>query len=157
MCIRDSCSGVFRDLFINQMALIDQAVKLAAEADEPLESNFVRKHSLEQAEKEGTSIREASARVFSNASGSYSSNVNLAVENSTWEEENELQEMYLSRKTYAFNADNPGEMNQKREVFESVMKTADVTFQNLDSSEISLTDVSPVSYTHLTLPTILRV
>ena len=33
-------------------------------------------------------------------------------------------------------------MNQKREVFESVMKTADVTFQNLDSSEISLTDVS---------------
>ncbi len=137
-----NCSGVFRDLFINQMALIDQAVKLAAEADEPLESNFVRKHSLEQAQKEGTSIREASARVFSNASGSYSSNVNLAVENSTWEEENELQEMYLSRKTYAFNADNPGEMNQKREVFESVMKTADVTFQNLDSSEISLTDVS---------------
>ena len=137
-----NCSGVFRDLFINQMALIDQAVKLAAEADEPLDSNFVRKHSLEQSEKEGTSIREASARVFSNASGSYSSNVNLAVENSTWEEENELQEMYLSRKTYAFNADNPGEMNQKRDVFESVMKTADVTFQNLDSSEISLTDVS---------------
>ena len=60
------------------MALIDQAVKIAAEAEEPLESNFVRKHSLEQAEKEGTSIREASARVFSNASGSYSSNVNLA-------------------------------------------------------------------------------
>ena len=137
-----NCSGVFRDLFINQMALIDQAVKLAAEADEPIESNFVRKHSIEQSQKEGTSLREASARVFSNASGSYSSNVNLAVENSTWEEENELQEMYLSRKTYAFNSDNPGEMNQKREVFESVMKTADVTFQNLDSSEISLTDVS---------------
>ncbi|WP_320667671.1 magnesium chelatase subunit H [Prochlorococcus sp. MIT 1307] len=137
-----NCSGVFRDLFINQMALIDQAVKLAAEADEPVESNFVRKHALEQAQKEGTSIREAACRVFSNASGSYSSNVNLAVENSTWEEEGELQEMYLSRKTYAFNADNPGEMNQKRQVFESVMKTADVTFQNLDSSEISLTDVS---------------
>ena len=137
-----NCSGVFRDLFINQMALIDQAVKLAAEAEEPLEMNFVRKHSIEQAEAQGKTIREAASRVFSNASGSYSSNVNLAVENSTWEEENELQEMYLSRKTYAFNADNPGEMNQDREVFESVMKTADATFQNLDSSEISLTDVS---------------
>ncbi len=137
-----NCSGVFRDLFINQMALIDQAVKLAAEAEEPLEMNFVRKHSIEQAEAQGTTIRDAACRVFSNASGSYSSNVNLAVENSTWEEENELQEMYLSRKTYAFNADNPGEMNQNREVFENVMKTADVTFQNLDSSEISLTDVS---------------
>ena len=137
-----NCSGVFRDLFINQMALIDQGVKMAAEAEEPLEQNFVRKHSLEQAEKDGTSLRDAACRVFSNASGSYSSNVNLAVENSTWEEEGELQEMYLSRKTFAFNADNPGEMNQKREVFESAMKTADVTFQNLDSAEISLTDVS---------------
>ncbi|MEB3159496.1 MAG: magnesium chelatase subunit H, partial [Synechococcus sp.] len=137
-----NCSGVFRDLFINQMALIDQGVKMAAEAEEPLEQNFVRKHSMEQAEKDGTSLRDAACRVFSNASGSYSSNVNLAVENSTWEEEGELQEMYLSRKTFAFNADNPGEMNQKREVFESAMKTADVTFQNLDSAEISLTDVS---------------
>ncbi|MFL0777010.1 MAG: magnesium chelatase subunit H [Prochlorococcus sp.] len=137
-----NCSGVFRDLFINQMALIDQGVKMAAEADEPLDQNFVRKHSLEQAKAQGTSLREAACRVFSNSSGSYSSNVNLAVENSTWEEENELQEMYLSRKTFAFNADNPGEMNQNREVFESAMKTADVTFQNLDSAEISLTDVS---------------
>ena len=137
-----NCSGVFRDLFINQMALIDQGVKMAAESEEAVEQNFVRKHSLEQAEKEGTSLRDAACRVFSNASGSYSSNVNLAVENSSWEEEGELQEMYLSRKTFAFNADNPGEMDQKREVFESVMKTADVTFQNLDSAEISLTDVS---------------
>ena len=137
-----NCSGVFRDLFINQMALIDQGVKMAAEADEPLDQNFVRAHAQEQAEKEGTSLRDAATRVFSNASGSYSSNVNLAVENSSWEEEDELQEMYLNRKTFAFNADNPGEMNQNREVFESVMKTADVTFQNLDSAEISLTDVS---------------
>ncbi|MBW4529289.1 MAG: magnesium chelatase subunit H [Aphanothece saxicola GSE-SYN-MK-01-06B] len=137
-----NCSGVFRDLFINQMALIDQGVKMAAEADEPLEMNFVRKHSQEQAAEQGISLRDAATRVFSNASGSYSSNVNLAVENSTWEEEGELQEMYLSRKTFAFNADNPGEMNQNREVFESAMKTADVTFQNLDSAEISLTDVS---------------
>ena len=104
--------------------------------------NFVRRHAQEQAIAQGVSLRDAATRVFSNASGSYSSNVNLAVENSTWEEENELQEMYLSRKTFAFNADNPGEMNQNREVFESAMKTADVTFQNLDSAEISLTDVS---------------
>jgi hypothetical protein len=50
--------------------------------------------------------------------------------------------MYLSRKTLAFNADNPDEMNQNSEVFEAAMKTADVPFQNLDAAEISLTDVS---------------
>jgi magnesium chelatase subunit H len=137
-----NCSGVFRDLFINQMNLLDQAVKLAAESDEPLEMNFVRKHALEQAAEMGVSLRDAATRVFSNASGSYAANVNLAVENSTWEDESELQKMYLNRKSFAFNSDNPGMMGQNQQVFEAALKTAEVTFQNLDSSEISLTDVS---------------
>lgn len=137
-----NCSGVFRDLFINQMNLLDQAVKMAAEADEPLEMNFVRKHALQQAAEMGINLRQAATRVFSNASGSYSSNVNLAVENSTWEDESELQEMYLNRKSFAFDSDNPGMMADSRQIFEASLKTAEVTFQNLDSSEISLTDVS---------------
>ncbi|NEP62896.1 MAG: magnesium chelatase subunit H, partial [Symploca sp. SIO2G7] len=137
-----NCSGVFRDLFVNQMALLDRAVKMAAEADESLEMNFVRKHALKQAKDMGLSLREAATRIFSNASGSYAANVNLAVENSSWEEESELQEMYLKRKSFAFNSDNPGVMDQSRNLFEASLKTADVTFQNLDSSEISLTDVS---------------
>jgi magnesium chelatase subunit H len=137
-----NCSGVFRDLFINQMNLLDQAVKMAAEADEPQEMNFVRKHAVKQAEDMGINLRQAATRVFSNASGSYASNVNLAVENSTWESESELQDMYLTRKSFAFSADNPGTMEQNRQIFESSLKTAEATFQNLDSSEISLTDVS---------------
>ncbi len=137
-----NCSGVFRDLFINQMNLLDQAVKMAAEADEPLEMNFIRKHALVQAEEMGINLRQAATRVFSNASGSYSSNINLAVENGTWENEAELQEMYLGRKSFAFSSDNPGTMEQNRRIFETTLKTAEVTFQNLDSSEISLTDVS---------------
>ncbi|MGG6295844.1 magnesium chelatase subunit H [Leptolyngbya sp. AN02str] len=137
-----NCSGVFRDLFINQMALLDRAVKMAAEADEPVEMNFVRKHAVQQAEELGLSIRQAATRVFSNASGSYSSNINLAVENGTWENEEELQNMYLARKGFAFSSDNPGVMEQNEDLFRASLKTADVTFQNLDSSEISLTDVS---------------
>ncbi|WOB42709.1 magnesium chelatase subunit H [Thermoleptolyngbya oregonensis NK1-22] len=137
-----NCSGVFRDLFINQMNLLDRAIKMAAEADEPVEMNYVRKHAIEQAKELGVDVRQAATRVFSNASGSYSSNVNLAVENSTWESEAELQDMYLSRKGFSFNSDNPGVMDDSRQIFETALKTVDVTFQNLDSSEISLTDVS---------------
>ncbi|KAF5806482.1 putative magnesium chelatase [Helianthus annuus] len=40
-----NCSGVFRDLFINQMNLLDRAVKMVAELDEPLEQNYVTKHT----------------------------------------------------------------------------------------------------------------
>merc|ERR1711871_1749786 len=137
-----SCSGVFRDLFISQMNLLDRAVKMAAEADEPPEMNFVRKHSLEQAEELGIPLRDAATRIFSNAAGSYSANVALTVENGGWEGEEQLQNQYLSRKGFAFNADKPGMMEQQDAIFKSSLKKVDVTFQNLDSSEISLSDVS---------------
>merc|ERR1712199_19205 len=90
-----NCSGVFRDLFINQMNLLDRAVKLAAEADEPDDQNYVRKHAKEQAKELGMSVREAATRVFSNAAGSYSANVGLAIENGGWESENQLQEQFV--------------------------------------------------------------
>lgn len=137
-----NCSGVFRDLFINQMNLLDRAIKMAAEADEPSEQNFVRKHALEQAEELGISLRQAATRVFSNAAGSYSANVSLAVENGTNVDEAQLQEQFLTRKGFALSSDNPGTLTEASGLFKSALKKVDTTFQNLDSSEISLTDVS---------------
>ncbi|CEM27250.1 unnamed protein product [Vitrella brassicaformis CCMP3155] len=137
-----TCSGIFRDLFINQMALLDRAVKMAAEADEPTEMNFVRAHALQSAKELGLSVRDAATRVFSNAAGSYSANVGLTIENGGWDSEQQLQEQFLSRKSFAFNADKPGEMSHQTDLFKASLKTVDLTFQNLDSSEISLTDVS---------------
>merc|ERR1719232_704865 len=125
-----NCSGVFRDLFVNQMNLLDRAVKLAAEQDEPLEQNFVRKHAKEQAKELGMSVREAATRVFSNAAGSYSANVGLAIENGGWELENQLQEQFVGRKGFAFNADKPGMMTQSTDMFKAALSTVDVTFQN---------------------------
>merc|ERR1719329_233512 len=137
-----TCSGVFRDLFINQMNLLDRAVKMAAEADEPLDQNFVRAHAIEQAKEFGVSIRDAATRVFSNAAGSYSANVGLTLENGGWEDEKQLQDQFINRKGFAFNADKPGQMELQTDLFKASLKTVDLTFQNLDSSEISLTDVS---------------
>uniref|UniRef100_A0A7S2V7R8 magnesium chelatase n=1 Tax=Entomoneis paludosa TaxID=265537 RepID=A0A7S2V7R8_9STRA len=137
-----SCSGVFRDLFINQMNLMDRGIKMAAEADEPDDMNFVRKHAKEQAEELNVSLRDAACRVFSNSAGSYSANVGLAIENGGWEDESQLQEQFLTRKGFAFNADKPGMMEQQADLFKAALKNVDVTFQNLDSSEISITDVS---------------
>jgi len=137
-----NCSGVFRDLFINQMNLLDRAIKMAAEADEPPEQNFVRKHAMEQAEELGISLRQAATRVFSNAAGSYSANVSLAVENGTNVDEAQLQDQFLTRKGFALSSDNPGELSEASGLFKSALSKVDTTFQNLDSSEISLTDVS---------------
>lgn len=89
---------------------------MAAEADEPEDQNFVRKHAVEQAKEFGLSVRDAATRVFSNAAGSYSANVGLAIENGGWEGEEQLQQQFVSRKGFAFNADKPGMMEQQVEM-----------------------------------------
>merc|ERR1712178_160833 len=56
--------------------------------------------------------------------------------------EQQLQEQFLNRKGFAFNSDRPGELDLATDIFKASLQTVDCTFQNLDSSEISLTDVS---------------
>jgi len=96
----------------------------------------------DQAEEMQCTLREAATRVFSNAAGSYSANVGLAIENGGWEDETQLQDQFITRKSFAFNADKPGVLDASEAIFRSSLKKVDVTFQNLDSSEISLSDVS---------------
>ena len=48
----------------------------------------------------------------------------------------------LTRKGFAFNTDRFGMIEQQAELFKSVLKIVDATFKNLDSSEISIANVS---------------
>ncbi len=132
-------SGIFRDLLTHQMKLLDKAVRTAAQADEPLEFNFVRKHALAQAEELGVSIDEAATRIFSNAPGSYGANVNHLVESSTWDEDEQLSEAFMSRKSFTLGAN--GEWRDARSIMEKSLATVDAAFQNIDSFEIGISDI----------------
>lgn len=83
----------------------DRAARMAAAADEPEEMNYIRKHVLREMEEKNCSFSEASNRVFSNAPGSYGANVNHLVESSSWEEEEQLADAFLSRKSFAVTKD----------------------------------------------------
>ena len=132
-------SGIFRDLLHHQMNLLDKAVRMAAAADEPIEFNFVRKHSQAHAVELGVNGYEAATRVFANAPGHYGANVNHLVESSNWESEDELSEMFLARKSFAYDA--RGEWRDARKVMECSLATVNATFQNIDSFEIGISDV----------------
>jgi magnesium chelatase subunit H len=137
-----SCSGGFRDLFMKQMSLMDTAIKMAAEAKEPPEMNFVRKHAFQMTQECSCTLREAATRVFSNAAGSYSANISAWVKSNEWESETQLQRQFLARKCHAFNSDKPGMMEYKSEIFKAALRNCDVTVQNLDLNDIlSITDV----------------
>jgi magnesium chelatase subunit H len=132
-------SGIFRDLLSHQMLLIDKAAKLAAQAAEPSEFNFVRKHALAQAAELHIPLHEAATRVFSNAPGSYGANVNHLVESGTWDDDSQLANAFVERKSFAFGPN--GEWREARAVLEHALTTVDATFQNIDSFEVGINDI----------------
>lgn len=132
-------SGIFRDLLTHQMRLLDKAVRLAASAEEPLEQNFVRKHVIDQAAELNVSLDEAATRIFANAPGSYGANVNHLVESGTWDEEQQLGEAFLTRKSFSLMPG--GDWREVRPIMEQALSTVDATFQNIDSFEIGISDV----------------
>lgn len=76
--------GRRRDSFQNVVELLDDMFQRAAEADEPVERNFVKKHCGEMAAEAGGDVGNAAARLFSNPSGDYGSMVNERVGASNW-------------------------------------------------------------------------
>ena len=132
-------SGIFRDLMPLQIKLLAEASFMAASADEPLESNFVRKHALAYQKEHGCTLEIASLRVYGNAEGAYGSNVNNLVESSRWEEEGELAETYSRRKGFAYG--RTGRPVQQSALLQSVLADVRLTYQNLDSVELGVTTV----------------
>ncbi|NNJ10741.1 magnesium chelatase subunit H [Chloroflexales bacterium ZM16-3] len=132
-------SGIFRDLMAMQAQLIDKAVRMAANADEPDDLNFVRKHALAQAAELGVSLDEAACRVFSNAPGTYGANVNNMVESGSWEDDAQIGDVFMTRKGFAM--DSRGEWQAARPILEQALGTVQATFQNVDSVEVGISDV----------------
>jgi magnesium chelatase subunit H len=137
-------SGIFRDLFSPTVQLLDKAVRLVAQLDEPLELNYVRKHVLQQVEQDGGDVDDAAVRVFSNAPGNYGTNVNFMVMDSQWEREETLGDLFVTRKCFAYGRDSKGRAFEGREArlaMDRALARVEATYQNIDTFEIGLTDV----------------
>src|SRR6185369_12532530 len=137
-------SGIFRDLFSPTVQLLDKAVRLVAQLDEPLELNYVRKHVLLQVEQDRCDADDAAVRVFSNAPGNYGTNVNFMVMDSQWEREETLGDLFVTRKCFAYGRDSQGRAIEGREArvaMDRALARVEATYQNIDTFEIGLTDV----------------
>jgi magnesium chelatase subunit H len=132
-------SGVFRDLLPLQLRLLAEAAWLAASAEEDPEQNAVRRHALAQMDALGCTLEEASRRVFSNADGAYGANVNMTVESGAWDEADELAEVFVRRKGYAYGRD--GRPEAAHGLFRMALGKVDAAYQNLDSVELGISDV----------------
>jgi magnesium chelatase subunit H len=132
-------SGIFRDLLPLQIKMLAQAALMAAQADEPVEQNFIRKHALAYQATHGCNMETAALRVFGNADGTYGANVNNLVENGGWDNEEELANTYTARKGFAFGVN--GQPVAHNALLKSALADVQLTYQNLESVELGVTTV----------------
>jgi magnesium chelatase subunit H len=132
-------SGIFRDLLPLQTRMLADAAWLAANADEPVEMNFIRKHTLAHQAKLGCDFETAALRVFSNAEGAYGANVNQLIDAGCWTDESELADAFSARKGFAYGRN--GRAVRQAAVLESALAGVDLAYQNLDSVELGVTTI----------------
>ena len=131
-------SGIFRDLLPLQTKMLAEAAHKAAVADEPAKANFIRAHALERMER-GESAEEAALRVFSNAAGTYGSNVSQLIDSALWDDGDELAETYAARKCFAYGVD--GKPRKRAEHLAALMGGVEAAYQNLESVELGVTSI----------------
>jgi cobaltochelatase CobN len=136
-------SGFFRDSFPVLVKRIDEAVRMVALLDEPLESNLIKKHVVKDVEtyrlegmNEADAFREASFRVFGCPPGSYGAGVSELVESKNWKTPEDLGNSYIRYSSHAYGEGSYG--NQKPAAFRTHLSRMDVTVKNEDSREYDM-------------------
>ena len=100
-------SGFFRDAFPHVIAMIDDAVRMVAELEEPDEQNFVAAHTRADL-AEHTDQRRATTRIFGSAPGSYGAGLLQTIEAGNWRDDRDLAEVYTRWGGYAYGRDLDG-------------------------------------------------
>ncbi|MGQ9873728.1 MAG: magnesium chelatase subunit H, partial [Chloroflexus sp.] len=133
-----TASGIFRDIFAGTMDMLDRLVREAASADEPPAMNYIRKH-VQEMMAAGKTFDQATARIFTQAAGTYGTDVDEAIEGSAWEKREELEELFIKRNAYAFGGRQNGEA--RPDVLRTLLGTVSRVAQEIDSVEYGLTDM----------------
>ncbi|GET40297.1 magnesium chelatase subunit H [Microseira wollei] len=129
-------SGIFRDSFVNIIELLDDLFQRAADADEPEEMNFIRKHVLGMREQ---NIPNPTARLFSNPAGDFGSLVNERVTDGNWDSGEELADTWESRNAFSYGRNDKGQ--SRKQVLNQLLQSTRRVVQEIDSVEYGLTDI----------------
>ncbi|HOT94572.1 MAG TPA: cobaltochelatase subunit CobN [Methanoregulaceae archaeon] len=120
-------SGILRDAFPGCIDLLDDAVRRVAALDEPVEMNYLRRHTP------GESPRP---RIFGSQPGTYGMGVNLAIYASAWNDTKDLADLFVAWNGYAYGRNLPGREAQAALVEQ--LRTVQATFNKTSSDEYDL-------------------
>lgn len=140
-------SGIMRDMVPHFCELLDQAVLLVSELDEPHQWNSIKKHSDEMFEElqrntecelsHSEMRRMANFRIFSSAPGTYGLGVGLALDASAWTSDKDLAEIYINAGGHALSS---GTSTVARDILARQFSQLDIAYMKLASEEYDILD-----------------
>ncbi|WP_293787232.1 cobaltochelatase subunit CobN, partial [uncultured Aeromicrobium sp.] len=130
-------SGFFRDAFPHVIAMLDDAVALVAELDEPDEQNYVRAHARADLAEHGDE-RRARTRIFGSKPGSYGAGILQVVESGNWRDDADLAEVYTAWGGFAYGRDLDGA--PAADDMRANYRRIQVAAKNIDTREHDIAD-----------------
>ncbi|MFZ5871515.1 MAG: cobaltochelatase subunit CobN, partial [Actinomycetota bacterium] len=130
-------SGFFRDAFPHVVAMLDDAVRLVADLDEPEDRNFVRASYRSDLAEHGDP-RRASTRIFGSKPGSYGAGILQVVESGSWRDDADLAEVYTTWGGFAYGRDLDGV--PAADDMRANYRRIKVAAKNVDSAEHDIAD-----------------
>ncbi|WP_433519139.1 cobaltochelatase subunit CobN [Nonomuraea sp. CA-143628] len=127
-------SGFFRNAFPHVVAMLDDAVRLAAGLEEPPEHNYVRAHVTATGGEE----RHATMRIFGSAPGAYGAGLLPLIDSRNWRDDADLAEVYAVWGGYAYGRDLDGVA--ARPQMEDAYRRIAVAAKNVDTREHDIAD-----------------
>ncbi|MFJ9849356.1 cobaltochelatase subunit CobN [Streptomyces sp. NPDC101150] len=130
-------SGFFRDAFPHVIGLLDDAVRLAAQLDEPAADNFIRAHAQADLAAHGDE-RRATTRIFGSRPGTYGAGLLQLIDSRDWRTDADLAEVYTVWGGYAYGRGLEG--RPARDEMETAYKRIAVAAKNTDTREHDIAD-----------------
>ncbi|ADI04885.1 cobaltochelatase subunit CobN [Streptomyces bingchenggensis BCW-1] len=130
-------SGFFRDAFPHVVALLDDAVRLAASLDEPEDDNYIRAHAQADLAEHGDE-RRATTRIFGSRPGTYGAGLLQLIDSRDWRTDADLAEVYTVWGGYAYGRGLEG--RPARAEMESAYRRIAVAAKNTDTREHDIAD-----------------
>ncbi|WP_333619650.1 cobaltochelatase subunit CobN [Dietzia sp.] len=130
-------SGFFRDAFPHVLALIDDAVRMAATADEPDAENYLRAN-VEADTAAGVDPERAADRIFGSKPGTYGAGILQTIDSGNWRDESDLAAVYTEWGGYSYGRGRDGAW--AGEDMQRVYSRIEVAAKNVDSLEHDVLD-----------------
>jgi cobaltochelatase CobN len=130
-------SGFFRDAFPHVLAMLDDAVRMIIDLDEPVELNFPKAHAAADLGAHGDH-RRATTRIFGSKPGSYGAGILPLIEAGNWRGDTDLAEVYTTWGGYAYGRDLDGVL--ARADMEANYRRIRVAAKNVDTREHDIAD-----------------